>query len=67
VSCPSAGSCLAVGPSGAAASYASGLWARVPAAAPRATITTLSCATTTACVATDKGDNVLFYAPPQRG
>ena len=67
VSCPSAGSCLAVGPSGAATSYANGLWTRVPAAAPGAKITTLSCATATACVATDEANNVLFYAPPQSG
>ena len=67
VSCPSAGSCLAVGLSGAATSYANGLWTRVPAAAPGAKITTLSCAAATACVATDEANNVLFYAPPQSG
>jgi hypothetical protein len=67
VSCPSAGSCLAVGSSGAAASYANGLWTRAPAAAPGARITTLSCATATACVATDEADNVLFFAPPKSG
>ncbi len=67
VSCPAAGSCLAVGRSGAAASYANGLWARLPAAAPGARITTLSCATATACVATDADNNVLFYAPSQSG
>jgi hypothetical protein len=67
VSCPSAGSCLAVGRSGATMSYANGLWTRVPAAAPGARITTLSCATATACAATDADNNVLFYAPSQSG
>jgi hypothetical protein len=67
VSCPSAGSCLTVARSGATSSYANGLWARVPAAAPAATITSLSCATATSCVATDQKNNVLFYALPQSG
>ena len=67
VSCPSAGSCLTVARSGATSSYASGLWARVPAASPAATITNLSCAAASSCVATDQENNVLFYAPPQSG
>ena len=67
VSCPSAGSCLTVGRSGATSSYANGLWARVPAAAPAATMTNLSCATATSCVATDRDNNVLFYALPSSG
>jgi hypothetical protein len=53
--------------SGATSRYANGLWARVPAAAPAATITNLSCATATSCVATDQKNNVLFYALPQSG
>ncbi|MGH3124601.1 MAG: hypothetical protein ACRDND_26765, partial [Streptosporangiaceae bacterium] len=67
VSCPSAGSCLAVARSGAAASYANGLWTHVAAADPGARITNLSCAAANSCVATDQGNNVLFYAPPQSG
>ena len=67
MSCPSVGTCLAVSRSGATQSYANGLWARRPAAAPAAGITTLSCAAATACVATDQDNNVLFYAPPRSG
>jgi hypothetical protein len=67
VSCPSAGSCLAVARSGAAARYANGLWAQVPASAPGGKITTLSCAAADSCVATDKNNNALFYALPQSG
>ena len=67
VSCPSAGSCLAVGRSGTTASYGNGLWAHGASAAPGARITTVSCAAATACVATDRDNNVLFYAPPASG
>ena len=67
VSCPAAGSCLALAKSGAAESYAGGRWARAPAAAPGATINNLSCSSLTACVATDKANNALFYARPLAG
>jgi hypothetical protein len=67
VSCPSAGSCLAIGHSGETARFANGLWTQEPAAHPGAAISALSCAAMTACVATDQANNALFYAPPQSG
>jgi hypothetical protein len=67
VSCPSAGSCLAVARSGATASYANGLWTHEADADSGARITSLSCAAANSCVATDRANNVLFYAPPQSG
>jgi hypothetical protein len=67
VSCPTAGTCLAVARSGATASYADGLWTHEPAANSGARITSLSCAAENSCVATDRANNVLFYAPPQSG
>jgi hypothetical protein len=67
VSCPSAGSCLAVARSGATASYAHGLWTHVAAAAPGTRITSLSCPAVNSCVATGRDNDVLFYAPPQSG
>ncbi len=53
--------------SGATATYTNGLWADVPAAAPGARITSLSCAAMNSCVATGQDNDVLFYAPPQPG
>ena len=53
--------------SGATASYAKGLWTHVPAAAPGARISSLSCAAVNSCVATGENNDVLFYAPPQTG
>jgi hypothetical protein len=67
VSCPSAGTCVAVARSGATASYADGLWTHEPAANSGARITSLSCAAVNSCVATDEANKVLFYAPPQSG
>lgn len=67
VSCPAAGSCLAVAQSGAAESYSGGHWARAAAAAPGATINNLSCSSLTTCVATDKANNAMFYARPLAG
>jgi hypothetical protein len=67
VSCPSAGSCLAVARSGATASYADGLWTHVSATAPGVRIISLSCAAVNSCVATGQDNDVLFYAPPQSG
>jgi hypothetical protein len=66
IACPANGFCLATDGSGGAAVYRNGAWSAVTRIDRQRVIAALSCPAPTACTATDRRDNVLYYAPPSR-
>jgi hypothetical protein len=67
LSCPADGFCVATGGSGGAAVYRGGAWSAVTTIDGQRDVATLSCPARNACTAMDRGDNVLYYAPPSPG
>jgi hypothetical protein len=67
LACPADGFCLAADGSGGVAVYRNGSWSAVTKVDGERAIGALSCPALTACTATDRRDNVLYYAPPPSG